>query len=259
MNGGACLLRRCACDAHFRLNHMNSLYNIGIGRKVIFYAAELFRIRKQALHFLLRAAIAELEVIEHGIVLLGKALICVLYGFHCSTHLIGVIRHIRNGKVCRRSRLFRIPIQTLQQACRKARNGFHIFICGQTRSFIRIIRISLNRVCAVLEQRFHAADQLFIVRIGIDARSPQSRNPCRCRADCRSTRLYSRIYRTADFPQHPLKWAVIALNFNYNRAVFCQWFHLFPYGTSSATQALLDVFLVYLDFKCSFAPSPLAA
>ena len=109
---------------------MDCLYNIGIGGKVILDTAQLLRIRQQSLHFLLRAAIAELEVIEHGIVLLGKALICVLDGFHCSTHLIGVIRHIRNGKVCRRSRLFRIPIQTLQQACRKARNGFHIFICG---------------------------------------------------------------------------------------------------------------------------------
>ena len=75
---------------------------------------------------------------------------------------------------------------------------------------------------AVLKQRFHAACQLLIVRIGIDAGSPQSRNACGCRTDCRSTRLYSRIYRTADFSQYLLKWAVIALNFNYNRSVFCQ-------------------------------------
>lgn len=48
------------------------------------------------LHFLLCAAVAQLEVIEHRIVLLGKALVGILNGGHIRAHLVGVIGHIRD-------------------------------------------------------------------------------------------------------------------------------------------------------------------
>ena len=65
-----------AGDVHARLNDVNGVYHIGIGFEVIVDAGDRLGIGQQPLHFGFRAAIAELQVVQHRIVLLGKALIC---------------------------------------------------------------------------------------------------------------------------------------------------------------------------------------
>ena len=79
---------------------MNSLDNIRIARNVVLYAGKLLRVLEKSLHLLFCTTIPELEVIEHCIVLLGKALIGVLNGGHVRAHLVSVIGHIRNCHVC---------------------------------------------------------------------------------------------------------------------------------------------------------------
>ena len=123
---------------------MDSFDHIRIGVDVVFNAGDGLRIGKQTLHFRFRAAVTEFEVIEHGVVLLGKALIGVLYGRHIGTHLIGVVRHICDGHVSIFHSFFRITAQGGYQACGEARDRLHIVVCRHPRRLIGVCRILLE-------------------------------------------------------------------------------------------------------------------
>ena len=124
-----CFPRGRTRDVHARLDHMDGFDHIRIRIDVVFDPGDSLRIGKKTLHFLFGAAVAEFEVIEHGVVLLGKALVGVLYGRHVGTHLVGVVRHIRDGHVSVFHSLFGIAAQGRDQACGKARDGFHVVVC----------------------------------------------------------------------------------------------------------------------------------
>ena len=109
---------------------MNGFHHICIGGDVILDAGYLFRIGKEPLHFLLCAAVAEFQVVQHRIVLLGKALVGVLDGGHIRAHLIGVIGHIRNGHVSVFHSFFGIAAERLNQACGEAGDRLHVVVCG---------------------------------------------------------------------------------------------------------------------------------
>ena len=147
---------------------MNGFHHICIGRYVVFNAGYLLRIGKQSFHFLLCAAIAQLEVVEHCVVLLGKALVGILNGGHIRAHLIGVIGHIRNCHVRILCGFLGIAAEGLDQACGKARDRFHVLVGGESRRFVCVGGIPLNLLRGVLEQSVNTADQLFIVSIGGD-------------------------------------------------------------------------------------------
>ena len=147
---------------------MDGFHHIRIGGDVVLDTGYLLRIGKQTFHFLLCAAVAQLEVVEHGVVLLGKALVGVLDGGHIRAHLVGVIGHIRNGHVSVFHSLFRIAAERLDQRCGKARDRFHVLVGGKTCRFVCVSGIPLDLLRGVLEQGVNAADQLFIVRIGSD-------------------------------------------------------------------------------------------
>ena len=90
---------------------MDRLDHIGIARYIKLDARDLFRIGQQALHLLFCAAISQLEIIKHGIILLGKALICVLNGLHIRAHLVGIIRHIEDRLISQTSGLLGIAAE----------------------------------------------------------------------------------------------------------------------------------------------------
>ena len=147
---------------------MNGFHNICIGRYVVFNAGYLLRIGKQSLHFLLCAAVAQLEVVEHRVVLLGKTLVGILNGGHIRTHLIGVIGHIRDCHICILCGFLGIAAEGLDEACGKARDRFHVLIGRESCRFVCVGGIPLDLLRGVLEQRVNAADQLLIVCIGGD-------------------------------------------------------------------------------------------
>ena len=64
-----------AGDVHACLDHMNRLDHIRIGVDVVLDARDRLRVLEQALHLGLGAAVAQLQVVQHGVVLLGKPLI----------------------------------------------------------------------------------------------------------------------------------------------------------------------------------------
>ena len=124
------------------------------------YAGKFLCIGQQPLHLCLRAAVAELEVVQHGIVLLGKALIGVLDGGHVSAHLVGVVGHVHHGHVGQLRSGVGILAHAGQQTGGKAGGLLHVFVGGQTHRPVRLCSVGLDRISALFEQGLHAADAL---------------------------------------------------------------------------------------------------
>ena len=87
---------------------------------VVFDPAELFRVGEQTLHLGLRAAISELEVVKHGVVLFCEALVCCLQGADVGAHLGGVVRHVHDCNIRSLDRLLRITAEALFQSSAEA-------------------------------------------------------------------------------------------------------------------------------------------
>ena len=147
---------------------MNGFHHICVGGDVVLDTGYFLRIGKQSLHFLLCTAVAQLEVVEHRVVLLGKALVGILNGGHIRAHLVGVIGHIRDCHIRILGGFFGITAERLDQACGKARDRLHVLVGGKSCRFVCIGGIPLDLLRGVLEQGIHAADQLLVVRIGSD-------------------------------------------------------------------------------------------
>ena len=167
-NGGFRFLGSCARNVHALLHDMDGFHHIRIRGDVVLDTGYFLRIGKQSLHFLLRAAVAQLEVVEHRVVLLGKTLVGILNGGHIRAHLIGVVGHIRDCHIRILCGFLGIAAEGLDQACGKARHRFHVFVSGKTSRFVCVGGVPLDLLRGVLEQRVNAADQLLIVRIGSD-------------------------------------------------------------------------------------------
>ena len=60
---------------------------------------QLLRVTQQPLHFLLRTAVTELEVVQHGIVLHGESTVRILDKLKVCTHFVRVVGHIHNRAV----------------------------------------------------------------------------------------------------------------------------------------------------------------
>ena len=147
---------------------MNGFHHIRIRGDVVLDTGYFLRIGKQSLHFLLRAAVAQLEVVEHRVVLLGKTLVGILNGGHIRAHLVGVIGHIRNCHIRIFGGLLGIAAEGLDEACGEARHRFHVLVGGKTGRFVCVGGVPLDLLRGVLEQGVNTADQLLIVCIGSD-------------------------------------------------------------------------------------------
>ena len=147
---------------------MDGFHHICVGRDIVLDAGYLLRIGKQAFHFLLCTAVAQLEIVEHRVVLLGKTLIGILNGGHIRAHLVGVIGHIRDCHIRILCGLFGIAAEGLDEACGKARDRLHVLVGRKSCRFVCIGGIPLDLLRGVLEQSVNTADQLLIVSIGGD-------------------------------------------------------------------------------------------
>ena len=110
------------------------------------------------MHFLFRTAVPELEVIEHCIVLLCKAGVCVLNGGHVRAHFVGVVGHIRNCHVRILGGFLRVSAEGGNKARRKARHGFHVLVGGKPGGLVCVVRILHYLTGAILKERLNAAD-----------------------------------------------------------------------------------------------------
>ena len=101
-------------------------------------------IGKEAFHFGLGATVAQLQVVQHRVVLLGEALIGCLKRGHIRAHFVGVIGHIRNSHIRILDGFLSVAAKGSDQACRKARDRLHVFVCRKTGSLIGVCSISLH-------------------------------------------------------------------------------------------------------------------
>ena len=184
-------LRGRAGDVHARLNDMDRVYHIGIGFEVVVDAGDRLGIGQQPLHFGFCTAVAELQVVQHRVVLLGKALIRRLDHGHIRAHFVGVVGHICNCHVGVFDCFFGIAAEGLNQACGERGDRLHVLVCRQTGRFVGVGGVALQFLGVVLEQRIHAAHQLLIIGVGgdnflaqLDSGGPGSGGDCtHCRAD----------------------------------------------------------------------------
>ena len=136
---------------------MDGGVHIGQVVQVVLDAGDLLCVRQQSLHLGFGATVTKFEVVQHRIVLFGKALIGVLDILHVGAHLVGVVRHISQGHVGNLGGCGGITAQTLQQAGRKPGHGFHVVVGRKSRRLPCVLRISLDGVGVILEQGFHTA------------------------------------------------------------------------------------------------------
>ena len=124
------------------------------------HAGEFLGILQQTLHLGLRAAIAQLEVVQHGVILLGKPLIGVLDVLHGGAHLVGVVGHVHHSHVGQIGSRLGVLAHAGQQAGGKAGGLLHVVVGRQAHGLVGLGSVGLNGVGAVLEQRFHTAQAL---------------------------------------------------------------------------------------------------
>ena len=147
---------------------MDGFHHICVGRDIVLDAGYLLRIGKQSFHFLFCAAVAQFEVVEHRVVLLGKSLVSPLDRLHVRTHFVGVIGHIRDCHIRILCGFLGIAAERLDEACGEARDRLHVLVGGKSCRFVCIGGVPLDLLRGVLEQGIHTADQLLVVCIGGD-------------------------------------------------------------------------------------------
>ena len=123
---------------------MDGAVHVGQIAQIIMDAGDLLRVGQQTLHLGLRAAIAQLEVIQHGIVLLCKALIGILDILHIRTHLVGVVGHVHHGHVGKLGGGIGILAHAGKQAGRKAGGLLHVVVGGKTHGLVGLRCIVKN-------------------------------------------------------------------------------------------------------------------
>ena len=155
--------RSRAGDVHACLDNMDSLDNVGVGIDIVLNARYGLRVGKQSLHLGLGTAVTQLQVIEHGVVLLCEALIRRLYGRHVGAHLIGVVRHVGDCHIGVSHRLLGVSAQRGDKARGEGRDRLHVLVGGKARRPVRVRCVFLQPARRFLKECIYAADELLII------------------------------------------------------------------------------------------------
>ena len=142
---------------------MNGVVDVGQVAHVILGAGDLLGIGKKPRHLFFCAAIPQLEVVEHGVVLLGKSLVGILDRIHAGAHLVCVIRHIGQCHIGNFCGLVCVAAEPLQQAGGKSRHRLHIIVGRQAGRFVGFVGILSYLAGVVFKKCLNAADALLEV------------------------------------------------------------------------------------------------
>ena len=148
-------------DPHFLLDHMDRLVDVVQVVDVILDARQLLSIGQQSLHLGLRAAVAQLQVVQHGVVLFCEALVRVLDHIHGRAHFVRIVGHVDDGHVRHLGGLLSVSAEGLEQGRREARDRAHVVVGRHSCRFVGAIRCGDDGVSRVAEQRLDAAHVLF--------------------------------------------------------------------------------------------------
>ena len=128
---------------------------------VILDARQLLSIGQQSLHLGLRAAVAQLQVVQHGVVLFCEALVRVLDHIHGRAHLVRIVGHVDDGHIRHFGGFLSVSTEGLEQGRREARDRAHVVVGGHSRRLVGAISCGDDSVSRVAEQRLDAAHILF--------------------------------------------------------------------------------------------------
>ena len=162
------------------------------------------RVRDEALHFLLGAAVAELEVVQHGVVLFREALVRVLEVLHRRAEGVRVVAHVDHGRIGVLGRLDRVAAQRGDERGREAGHLLHVPVGAHAGRLVgcvgvlqhRVLRllellplagalldalpghggVVLERLAHVSEYLLDAADDLLVGRVGVHAHAGHRRD-----------------------------------------------------------------------------------
>ena len=103
---------------------------------------------------------AELQVVQHRVILFREALVGVLDHVHGRPHLVRVVGHVDDGHVGHFGRFLGISAEGLEQGRREARDRAHVVIGRHARRLVGPICRRDDRVSCIAEERLHASDVL---------------------------------------------------------------------------------------------------
>ena len=156
--GGGGLLGCGAGDVHLLLDDVDGAVHVGQVTQVVLDAGDLLSILQQALHFSLRAAVAQLQVVQHGVVLLGKALIGVLDILHGAAHFVGVVGHVHHGHVGQLGRGIGVLAHAGKQAGGKAGGLLHVVVGGQAHGLVGLFGVVEHDLLGLHQGRIFILD-----------------------------------------------------------------------------------------------------
>ena len=162
-----------AGDPHFLLDHVDRLVDVVQVVDVILDARQLLSIGQQSLHLGLRAAVAQLQVVQHGVVLFCEALVRVLDHIHGRAHLVRIVGHVDDGHIRHFGGFLSVSAEGLEQGRREARDRAHVVVGGHSRRLVGAISCGDDSVSRVAEQRLDAAHVLFESAHAVEGRLPE--------------------------------------------------------------------------------------
>ena len=147
---------------------MDSLDDVAEVAYVELLARQLLGVAQESLHLLLRSAVSELQIVEHGVVLLGEALVGVLDGLHGGAHLVRVVGHVDHGHVADFGGLGGVAVQGADEGRAEARELLHVLVHALASRAVCVLRVLHHCVAALLGQRLHATSQLLVVCVAVE-------------------------------------------------------------------------------------------
>ena len=136
---------------------MDRLVDVVQVADVILDAGQILGVLQEALHLGLGATVAELQVVQHRVVLFREALVRVLDHVHGRAHFVRVVGHVGDGHVRHFCSFLGVAAEGLEQGRREGRHGAHVVIGGHTRRLVGSVRCRDDGIRAVAEEGLDAA------------------------------------------------------------------------------------------------------
>ena len=160
------------CEAYMLLHFMNGSDHIGkvFNGKVCGFSVRLsprVHIVNKPLHLFLCAAVPQLEIVQHGVVLLCEALISILYRLYRCAHLVCVVGHINDSLISDPCRFFSVAAEGVYKGSRKGCDLLHVLVGGYTRRAECFLCVFPDRGLCPGKKGLDTAHELFIFTIGI--------------------------------------------------------------------------------------------
>ena len=165
---GRGLRRGDAGEAELALDGVDRVVDVAEVVDIILDAGDRLRVREEALHFVLRAAVSELEVIKQRILPAGEALVGRLDALDRRAHFGRVVGHVLDRGICGHHGLHRVAAEGLLQSGAHADGLLGVGVCAHTEGR-RVFGVDLHHAGGVAVDRVEAAEALLERGAGLES------------------------------------------------------------------------------------------